>query len=371
MRLRVVCGLGVTMASFWPTRRLSSVDLPAFARPTMATNPARCFISSFVAGFVMKLIWRGDAERLHFAIEMRALEAEGAGGLRHVPAILLQLSQNKFAFVGAARFVKCAVRLMQAFRNAAEKFGRQMMRLDASLRADDDEALNEIAQLSHISGPGIAHQNLQRGLAQLARFLSVFGAEFIQEVANKNRNVCGAVAQRRNEKGNYVQTIEKILAEGTARNFLIEVFVGGGDDADVHAHGLIGADRFKALLFENAENFRLRAQAHVADFVQEKRAAVRRLKFSGFIFAGSGETALDVAKKLGFDELFRNCRAIHFDEGAFAAKARGVQRARNELFTGAAFAVNEDAAVGRTSDADLLAQCLHRNAVADNLIAMA
>src|SRR6267142_2289923 len=338
MRLRVVCGLDVTMATFWPTRRLSSVDLPAFGRPTMATNPARCFISSFVAGFVMKLIWRGDAERLHFAIEMRALEAEGAGGLRHVPAILLQLSQNKFAFVGAARFVKCAVRLMQAFRNTAEKFGRQMMQLDASLRADDDEALNEIAQLSHISGPGIAHQNLQRGLAQLARFPSVFGAEFIQEVANKNRNVCGAVAQRRNEKGNHVQAIEKILAEGTARNFLIEVFVGGGD---------------------------------VADFVQEKRAAVRRLKFSGFIFAGSGETALDVAKKLGFDELFRNCRAIHFDERAFAAKARGMQRARNELFTCAAFAVNEDAAVGRTSDADLLAQCLHRNAVADNLIAMA
>ena len=33
IRLRVVCGLGVTMASFSPTMRLSSVDLPTFGRP--------------------------------------------------------------------------------------------------------------------------------------------------------------------------------------------------------------------------------------------------------------------------------------------------------------------------------------------------
>ena len=39
MRLRVVCGLGVTMATFSPVRALSSVLLPAFGRPRMATNP--------------------------------------------------------------------------------------------------------------------------------------------------------------------------------------------------------------------------------------------------------------------------------------------------------------------------------------------
>src|SRR5450631_887741 len=40
MRLRVVCGLGVTIASFSPTIRLSSVDLPTLGRPRMATVPA-------------------------------------------------------------------------------------------------------------------------------------------------------------------------------------------------------------------------------------------------------------------------------------------------------------------------------------------
>ena len=41
MRLRVVCGLSETIATFWPTSRLTSVDLPTFGRPTTVTKPAR------------------------------------------------------------------------------------------------------------------------------------------------------------------------------------------------------------------------------------------------------------------------------------------------------------------------------------------
>ena len=40
-RWRVVCGLSVTMLSFSPTSAFSSVDLPTFGRPTIATKPQR------------------------------------------------------------------------------------------------------------------------------------------------------------------------------------------------------------------------------------------------------------------------------------------------------------------------------------------
>src|SRR3974390_708941 len=51
MRFRVVCGLEVTMATFWPTSLLSSVDFPAFGRPMMATKPARpAGLASFPVG---------------------------------------------------------------------------------------------------------------------------------------------------------------------------------------------------------------------------------------------------------------------------------------------------------------------------------
>ena len=38
---RVVCGLAEVMATFWPTRALVRVDLPALGRPTSTANPAR------------------------------------------------------------------------------------------------------------------------------------------------------------------------------------------------------------------------------------------------------------------------------------------------------------------------------------------
>jgi len=50
MRLRVVWGLRVTMASFSPTSAFSSVDLPALGRPMMETKPERNAISPDLSG---------------------------------------------------------------------------------------------------------------------------------------------------------------------------------------------------------------------------------------------------------------------------------------------------------------------------------
>src|SRR5262249_38070912 len=84
----------------------------------------------------------------------------------------------------------------------------------------------------------------------------------------------------------------------------------------------------------------------------------------------SSEAALDVAEKFRFNKLFGNRGAIHFNEGAFAAKTRSMQCARDKFFSGSAFAVNQNAAVCWTGDSNLLAQRLHRNAFADDLITL-
>src|SRR5499433_772960 len=46
MRLRVVCGLGVTMATFSPKSWFSKVDFPTLGRPTMAMYPERNEVSA-------------------------------------------------------------------------------------------------------------------------------------------------------------------------------------------------------------------------------------------------------------------------------------------------------------------------------------
>ena len=44
MRVRVVCGLLETIASFVPIRRFKIEDFPTFGRPTMAINADFSFI---------------------------------------------------------------------------------------------------------------------------------------------------------------------------------------------------------------------------------------------------------------------------------------------------------------------------------------
>ena len=114
----------------------------------------------------------------------------------------------------------------------------------------------------------------------------------------------------------------------------------------------------------------MRAEAHVADFVKEQRTAVGLLKFADFVFRRTGKAALDVAKKLGFDQFLRDRRAVDFHKGALAPKTRGMQRARNEFLACAALTIDQDAPVGWRRDGNLLAERLHGHAVADNLVAV-
>src|SRR5579871_5303430 len=56
---RVVCGLGVTIATLCPTMRFTRVDFPTLERPPRTTNPARCcFSGSAFTNFLLDLTHR-------------------------------------------------------------------------------------------------------------------------------------------------------------------------------------------------------------------------------------------------------------------------------------------------------------------------
>src|SRR5690242_18397207 len=136
-----------------------------------------------------------NTQRLHFAIEMAAFEAQGGRGLCHVPAVFLQLAEYELAFVGTARFVQGGVWMLRTVRDSAEKFGRKVMWLNARLRANNHEALNEIAHLAHIPRPGIAQEDVHGRSAQLASLLAVGRTEFVEEIAGQRGDVLLALSQ--------------------------------------------------------------------------------------------------------------------------------------------------------------------------------
>ena len=64
------------------------------------------------------------------------------------------------------------------------------------------------------------------------------------------------------------------FAEMILANSVDDVAIGCGDQAHIDAEFLIAADAREGAVFEKAERLRLKRPAHVADFIEEDRAAI-------------------------------------------------------------------------------------------------
>ena len=123
-------------------------------------------------------------------------------------------------------------------------------------------------------------------------------------------------------------------------------------------------------LLQHAQHLGLRLGAHVADFVEEDRAAVGLLELADLLLGRAGERALFVAEQLRLDQLLGNRRAVDLDEALAAAQAVAMDRARHELLADAALAGGSarsrwSARRGRSA----AITCLSAGALADHLVA--
>src|SRR5438128_12529730 len=114
------------------------------------------------------------------------------------------------------------------------------------------------------------------------------------------------------------------------------------------------ADALEFPLFERAEDFGLEAERHFSDLVQEYRPLVCHLELAGLAGRCAGERALFVAEELRFEQRVRDCRAIDSDKRPIGAWAERVQRAREELFAGAALAFEQHGRIAAGRPVELL-----------------
>src|SRR5450755_2057330 len=120
--------------------------------------PDRVFVPSWT-GCGAFLFLRSDSESFHLAIEMAALEAEHFGGAGHVAVILVEGFEDVVALVSVTGLMQ---RGEFALGGAAAAFTvnqrRQVFAVEARGRGiHDHDAFNNVAQLAHVSGPGVTH----------------------------------------------------------------------------------------------------------------------------------------------------------------------------------------------------------------------
>src|ERR1700678_4405874 len=178
---------------------------------------------------------------------------------------------------------------------AAGDVAGQQSRVDDGGAGENHAALDDVFELAHVAGPLVVYQCAHGVGGELAGFEIVLFGEVFEEAVDEQRNVFAAAAQGGQVDGDDVEAVEEVVAKLAVADGLAQVDVGGGYDADIDLRLLRAAERGEAAVLQDAQDLGLRVHAHVADFVEEKRAAVGYFEEALFCGDGRGEGAFDVA----------------------------------------------------------------------------
>ncbi len=113
-----------------------------------------------------------------------------------------------------------------------------------------------------------------------------------REVRHQQRNVLAPLAERRHVDRHHVEPVEQVLAEPAGGDLRLELLVRRGEHAHVHRHGLGAADARDHAVLQHPQHLGLRSQTHVADLIEEERAAVGLLELPGAVRHRAGERPL-------------------------------------------------------------------------------
>src|SRR5690606_3214957 len=125
------------------------------------------------------------------------------------------------------------------------------------------------------------------------------------------------------------------------------------------------AEPARPAVLEDAQQLRLERSRHLADLVEEQRAAVCELEAAGTGAERSRECALLVTEDLALDQAFRDRGRVHGDERAVPPRAQLVHRARDAFLPGTALARDDGRCAARREQLDRAIEPAHRARFAD------
>ena len=159
--------------------------------------------------------------------------------------------------------------------------------------------MDGVLQLAHVAAPGMRRQPQQRRRATAAgtaaRSPRRSGARNARRAPRCRRAAraaagCAATTTFRRKYRSSRNAPRCDLGR--------QVAVGGGEDAHVHPHRRGAAEPVDLALLQRAQQLGLQPDVHLADLVEQQRAAIGRLELADAARDGAGERALLVAEQL-------------------------------------------------------------------------
>ncbi|EDP64347.1 hypothetical protein BAL199_08998 [alpha proteobacterium BAL199] len=221
-------------------------------------------------------------------------------------------------------------------------------------------------QLAHITRPAVCSQARRQTGIDRADIDCVPGGVAVTEMFEQNRDVLGAVAQRRDRDRCDGEAVVQVFAEPAALGFLQKVFLGRGDHPHIDRNRDVGADPLDRALLQYPQQPDLGVQRHRLDLVQEHRSTLGKLKPADPTTLGTGESPRFVPEQLAPDQSLRQRPAIDGNERAGSPVAGLVQSARHQFLAGPGLPGDQDIDPARTDRADQAAQSFDPGRRADD-----
>ena len=184
----------------------------------------------------------------------------------------------------------------------------------------------------------------------------------------QHRNVFAAIAKRRHNDVDDIETVEQVLAESALLDHLPQVPVRRGDDTDVHnASASVGTHLLEFAGLEESQKQSLHPQRHLPDFVEENRPHVGRFELTRLVAVGAGEAALHVPEQFGFEQCLGKTGAVDRSKDVGRARSSRVDGPGDDLLANTALTSDEDLRIRSGHAIDFLLECGHLGTAAGQL----
>ena len=203
----------------------------------------------------------------------------------------------------------------------------------AARRRQDQQPLDDVAQLADVARPVVALQRGQRVLAHRPGRQAGGVGDAPQQIGRQLRDVLAALAERRHAQRHHVQAMEQLLAEAAGGDLVLQI---AEVEASTRTSTSTASCRRRARrTAPAAPRQRLcRGQRQVGHFLQQQRAAMRQLE--GARDAQRSPSAVSVpnssisSRSAGRVEQFTttNGPSARFDPGGSAAPPSPCRRPR-------------------------------------------
>ena len=171
---------------------------------------------------------------------------------------------------------------------------------------------------------------------------SSFSLLLLSEVFDQRNDVVPVISQRRNVYLDHVQPVEQIFPKLPVAHGLAEIAIGCRDYADIDLDILDSTQPAERLIFQDTKQLCLQRKGKFSDFIQEHRAAVRKVEDALFPGSSVRKRSLLVSEQLAFEEGLRDCGAVDGHKGFVVTRAPFVDEFGQHIFPGTAFTLQQD-----------------------------